>query len=107
MPSNEIDKCPHCGETRALLTINDAAALARVDRKTIYRWMKKGMLEYCVLPSGLVRVFKDSLIRRSGDGRSHEHPELQTDADPPAQTWVVNDPGAPPSGKRSSRTRAV
>jgi len=77
MPPCQTEPCSQCGEPRELLTINDAAKLARVDRKTIYRWMKNGMLGFCVLPSGLLRIFKDSLIRRPGTSPRHEHPERE------------------------------
>jgi predicted site-specific integrase-resolvase len=58
-------RCPLCGEPRPLLSIKAAAALAGVSRKTIYRWIKARLLLHCTLPSGMIRVYPDSLIRRA------------------------------------------
>lgn len=75
MPPPPAEKCPTCDENRELLTVNEAAALATVNRKTIYRWIRSGMLEHCILPSGIIRVFKDSLIRPPDGQMEHQHAE--------------------------------
>jgi predicted site-specific integrase-resolvase len=50
----------------------EAARLACVSRKSIYRWIKAGILEHCVLPSGTIRIYQESLLRTPGirTGRS-------------------------------------
>ena len=35
----------------------------RVARRTIWDWMKKGKIDWCVIPSGQRRVYADSLRR--------------------------------------------
>jgi excisionase family DNA binding protein len=75
MSPHSIEKCPYCGEDRDLLTVNEATELASVNRKTIYRWIRTGALEHCVLPSGAIRIFKDSLIRPPGAEPAHAHAE--------------------------------
>lgn len=44
-----------------LLTIDEAAALFRVDRSTVSRWAKQGRLRYVRLPNGRIR-FKSADI---------------------------------------------
>lgn len=56
-------KCPVCGQLRPLLSVTDAAYTAGVTRKTIYRWVESGKLPHCVLPSGLIRISPESLLR--------------------------------------------
>ncbi|MBI3448166.1 MAG: helix-turn-helix domain-containing protein [Acidobacteria bacterium] len=70
-----IERCPYCGKDRAILTVKEATELATVNRKTISRWIRSGTLEHCVLPSGAVRIFKDSLIRIPGVPGEHDHSE--------------------------------
>ena len=72
MPLTEVGQCPYCGQPRAILTINAAAEMACVNRKTIYRWIRAGILEHCLLPSGAIRVFKDSLIRLPAGERGRD-----------------------------------
>ena len=73
MSAHPPNKCPYCGEDRVLLTVNEATQIASVNRKTIYRWIRTGSLEHCILPSGAIRVFKDSLIRPPGAEPEHAH----------------------------------
>ncbi len=54
--------CPLCHEPQPLLSINAAAALAGVTRKTIYRWMGAGLLPSLTLPSGSTRILRQSLM---------------------------------------------
>jgi hypothetical protein len=77
MSAHPAEKCPYCGEDRILLTVNEATEIASVNRKTIYRWIRTGALEHCILPSGAIRIFKDSLIRSPDGERTHAHPEAQ------------------------------
>ena len=63
MSAPPIVRCSACGETRPLLSITSAAELADVNRKTIYRWIHAGLLEFRRLPSGTVRIFEESLLR--------------------------------------------
>lgn len=57
--------CPLCGDPTPLLSVNAAAELAGVSRKTIYRWIRSEILQHCTLPSGTIRIFPHSLIRTS------------------------------------------
>jgi len=79
MSPHSLEKCPYCGEDRILLTVNEATEIASVNRKTIYRWIRTGTLEHCVLPSGSIRIFKDSLIRPPGGSSVHAHPEAMVE----------------------------
>ena len=56
-------KCPTCGQVRPLLSVSDAAYAVGVTRKTIYRWIDSGILVPIVLPSGLLRILPESLMR--------------------------------------------
>jgi hypothetical protein len=62
-PAAAGSRCPLCHDPQPLLSINHAAALAGVTRKTIYRWMRAGILRCVVLPSGSTRIFRESLVR--------------------------------------------
>lgn len=66
MPSDPAAGDPASGEERSLLTINEAARLASVSRKSIYRWIKAGILEHRILPSGTIRIYQESLLRAPG-----------------------------------------
>jgi excisionase family DNA binding protein len=46
-----------------LVCINDAMALARVSRRTIYNWLESGRLEYVRTAGGSVRIVVASLFR--------------------------------------------
>jgi len=48
---------------RRTLSINHAAALVDVSRRTIYTWLTAGKLEYVRTAGGSVRIFEDSLWR--------------------------------------------
>ena len=45
------------------LTIHEAAALTKVDVRTIYNWIKDNKVETCEVPSGRIRVKKYSLFK--------------------------------------------
>ncbi len=50
-------------ERRELLTINHAALICHVSRRTIYNWIQHGKVAWCRMPSGTKRIYTDSLIR--------------------------------------------
>jgi len=75
-PPDEI--CPYCKQPRPLLSVSDAAYVVGVTRKTIYRWIDKGILAPVRLPSGLLRIRPESLMRimhpsSSGGARPDPH----------------------------------
>ncbi len=49
--------------TRPTVSINQAADVAGVSRRTIYNWLKAGKLEYQRTAGGAVRIFTASLFR--------------------------------------------
>jgi excisionase family DNA binding protein len=51
---------------RELVTIMEAAAMARVHRRSIYLWMRDGRLEYVRTAGGSVRIYADTLFRPAG-----------------------------------------
>lgn len=54
-------KCMDIGNRR-LLTMNEAAKVARVSRRTMYNWIYAGRLETVRLFNGKLRIFADSLF---------------------------------------------
>ena len=44
-----------------LLTLDEVAALLKVDPRTVSRWCKDGRLAYVALPSGRVRIRRTDL----------------------------------------------
>lgn len=46
------------------LTINEAAIMRSVSRRTIYNWIRKGLVEIKRTPSGKIRISKQSLELR-------------------------------------------
>src|SRR5712672_2820738 len=94
-----LEKCPYCVKDRTLLTVKESTELATGNRKTISRWIKSGTLEHCVLPSGAVRIFKDSLIRIPGVPGEHDHAEGKGGS----TRSVPARPGAAPSSSKAPR----
>ena len=65
-PKREI-RCYVCGgpaeQERVLVDIDLAAKLCRVSRPTLYRWMRRELVEWAELPHGRRRLYLDSLFR--------------------------------------------
>ena len=61
------EKCFVCGEWthrgRRLLDAETAAKLCRVTKATMLRWIREDLVESVALPSGIRRVYLDSLFR--------------------------------------------
>ena len=60
-------RCHVCGgpaeQERVLVDIELAARLCRVSRVTLYRWMKRDLVEWAELTGGRRRLYLDSLFR--------------------------------------------
>ena len=57
-----------------LLNINEAAALARVSRRTVYNWLQADKLEYVRTAGGAVRIVRSSLFRQDATWSAHVAP---------------------------------
>ena len=51
-------------DRRELANTVKAAEIARVSVRTIYNWTRLGWVEYLRTPSGGVRIYVDTLLRR-------------------------------------------
>ncbi|MGE0130321.1 MAG: hypothetical protein AB7U82_19760 [Blastocatellales bacterium] len=56
--------CPECSATVAMLTPEEAAALAQVTTRTIYHWVDAEELHFTETPEGMLLVCPDSLTNR-------------------------------------------
>jgi excisionase family DNA binding protein len=54
--------CPVCRLESELLTVRQAAALAQVGAKTIYRWLARGGVHGLRTPGGGHRICRESLF---------------------------------------------
>ena len=45
--------CPSCGALVPRLTVDEAAAVARVDSMTVYRWVEAGTIHYARTEGGV------------------------------------------------------
>ena len=50
-------------DKRPTVSINKAAELTGVKRRTIYNWMHEGKVEYTRTAGGAVRIFENTLWR--------------------------------------------
>lgn len=48
---------------RQLLNVVQACAMVGICRRTLYNWMRLGLIEYVCVPSGHRRIYADSLLR--------------------------------------------
>lgn len=48
---------------REALTVNEVCGALKVGRRTVYRWIRDGLVEFYHTPGGSVRVYRDSLKR--------------------------------------------
>jgi len=55
-------KCPRCHRSISLVGITSAAKVMNVSRKTIYRWIDKGLVTTCRTASGRQLVCYSSLF---------------------------------------------
>ncbi len=51
-------------DRRPTVSINQAAKLTGVSRRTVYNWMLRGLIEWRRTPSGSPRIFEDTLWRK-------------------------------------------
>jgi excisionase family DNA binding protein len=61
---------------RELITIEQAAEILQVSRRSIYNWLALGKVEGIRTPGGCVRLYRDSLFKEIGEfklnGRNKE-----------------------------------
>jgi hypothetical protein len=55
--------CAICGEDAQLIVAEKAAAISRLSRRVIYRWIESGALHFIETPDGEVLVCGSSLVR--------------------------------------------
>lgn len=54
---------------KVLVNVDVAASMSGVSRRTVYNWLKAGLLRYCRTAGGSVRIDPESLfMARKGDG---------------------------------------
>ena len=51
-------------DERRRANIAQACAIAGVCRRTIYNWMSAGKVEYVRTPTGAVRIYVDTLLKK-------------------------------------------
>lgn len=49
---------------RPRVNVAQASTIAGVHRNTIYNWVKENRVEYVRTPTGVLRIFADTLLRR-------------------------------------------
>ncbi len=69
--------CETCHQQTEFLQIYSATKLLGVSRSTIYYWINKNWIHWCVLPSGRRLICRNSLTMPGYMTRSGEHPKKQ------------------------------
>lgn len=54
--------CAPCGKHIEALTTDEAALLARVSARTIFRWVESGRVHYAETPEGLLLICPHSIF---------------------------------------------
>ena len=63
---SEIQWCAACEKNVAMVSAEEAALIAGVNSRTIYRWVESGTLHFSETPDGLLRICSLSLPRSRG-----------------------------------------
>ena len=62
-PGNTQAWCAHCTAQVCLLTPEEAALVAGVSQRTIYRWVEAAKLHFHETPESVLRICLNSLVR--------------------------------------------
>jgi hypothetical protein len=60
--------CADCGEQVTRIGSEEAAAIAGVISRTIYRWVEAGRMHFKEVPSGALRICFNSLMNHLSSG---------------------------------------
>jgi helix-turn-helix protein len=66
--------CNVCGDGNRLLTAAQAAAMAQVCVRSVYRWLAEGKVHSAITPGGHHRICRSSLLRFRDGWRPRENP---------------------------------
>jgi excisionase family DNA binding protein len=55
--------CEACERKVLMITVDEAASLARVTSRTVYRWVEGGKLHFVETPEGRLQVCSESTLR--------------------------------------------
>ncbi len=58
-----IDWCGVCNQRVRMISVDEAAALARLSSRTIYRWVEAERIHFIETTDGLLRICSNSLNR--------------------------------------------
>ena len=61
MTKGRLSYCPICAREAEFVTPQEAAAIASVTARTIYRWLENGKLHFLEMPGGELLVCAQSL----------------------------------------------
>lgn len=56
--------CEKCGNEAGMLTVDQAAAMTRVDSLTVYQWIERGMIHVAQTEAGVALICAASLGER-------------------------------------------
>lgn len=65
--SRFVASCPVCGEQTTMITPDEAAFLAALDARDIYRHIETGLIHYAKQPGGFLLVCSNSILKLSTD----------------------------------------
>ena len=63
--SSPIVWCAACASRVRMVTVDEAATLARASARTVYRWVEAGSLHFTETPEGRLLICLNSLPRKT------------------------------------------
>ena len=74
--------CGSCGERVLMLAANQAARIARISDRTIFRWVESGRLHFVEVPGGSLLICRMSLRAAVADLKHAAHADDVSDSSP-------------------------
>ena len=62
--AGQYEPVPTTDFRRLRVSVAQAVTIARVHRNTIYNWVQSNKVEYVRTPTGALRIYADTLLRR-------------------------------------------
>jgi len=78
--------CPRCGEYVKVVRVTGAAKIVDVDRRTVYKYIKKKKVYAVRVAGSTLRVCSHCLLRENGEQSSNGRHEFSMAAEHAAQT---------------------